>query len=616
MPEKEKKPGLQKDLSSIFAGLEEVDNGRAGKETAPESPKPPEEIEPEEKPAPAPLRIVSDEVIVEGTFPHRRNACVGLDIGQSSIKMVQVYPASGGWEIGGIALKEFRLEFDEEGLEDKESLLGELKQLLAGTRSKNCVFTCSLEGDNVNTSLIPLARMPNKELESACRLEAKRRASFDVGKAVIQSHLVAGETARPGAKLNYLVTVVRREALTRRLDILQSARLQVSGLLPLPFAWKELPGGLSKEEAEAARAVIDIGSDRTLVSIYRGRDVQFSREFQTGADDVTEAIIQAGRSLGKETEISWEKAETLKATKNLFQAGAGGPVIGDLSAPQLMSMVRPVLERIVQESKRSLDYYGQLFPGAKMGRIWLAGGGVLMEGLVKFFQERISLPVEILQLPSGIGFHPSIRGNEDVKKLFPRLAAATALALNRKPETNFLPPLDLFLQKLLRSKVAIAVLIVFLFGISFYFYRVKAAEIPGLKTQVESSRSRLAEMERKLGAYAEAEALQRQILAKQNLGKYSSLRQPNWEHVLKELSRITPPGIILREIELDKDSLPLGVICQGRVRKGTGALDSEVSNFLVAVGDSPFFKNVKELYLDIDEKDRTASFSFSCTLVY
>lgn len=616
MPEKEKKSGLHKDLSSIFAGLEEVDDGRSGEKTPIDSPPPREELKTEEKPPSPPLKVSSDEIIVEGTFPRRHNAFIGLDIGQSSIKLVQIYPVAGGWEIGGIALKEFRLEFDEEGLEEKEVLLGELKQLIVKTQSKNCIFICSLGGDNVNTSLIPLARMPNKELQSACRLEAKRRAAFDVGKAVLQSHLVTEETARPGAKLNYLVTVIRKEALTRRLNILQGAGLQVSALLPLPFAWKELLGSLVKDHPESIQSVIDIGSDRTLVSIYRGSNIQFSREFQTGGDEITEAVIQAGRSFGEEVEISWEEAETLKATKNLFRPGPDGPLVGNLSASQVMSMVRPVLERIVQESKRSLEYYTQLFPGAKVSRIQLCGGGALLNGLAKFFQERISVPVELLRLPAGVGFHPSIRAKESVGKLVPRIAAAAALALNRKPEENFVPPLDLFLQKILRSKVAIVVLIVFLFGISFYFYRVKAAGIPNLQALVNSSRTRLAQMEKKLGAYKEADELQMQIQAKERLGQYSSLRQPNWKHILKELSWITPPSIILREIELDKDNFPQGIICQGRVRKGTGALDSEVSNFLVAVGDSPFFKKVKELYLNVNKKNETASFSFSCTLVY
>ena len=233
MPENKKKSGLSKEISSIFAGLPEVDNGRGEKPVPSESLPPDTAVKSALSPAVTP-RTLSEEITRDGNFPRRRNALVGLDIGPSSIILVQIYPVASGWEIGGYAIKENRLVQDEDGLVKKDSLLGELKELVAATGCKRGIYLATLRGASISTSLVPLARMPQKELDSACRLEVKRRVSFNVEKALIHSQMVSEAAARPGGKVNYLVTVGRREMIRRRMAILQEANLRVGGLFRFP----------------------------------------------------------------------------------------------------------------------------------------------------------------------------------------------------------------------------------------------------------------------------------------------------------------------------------------------------------------------------------------------
>ena len=636
MNEENKKSGLQKDISSIFAGLEDIDNGRAEKPQVDS-----EEVSLSSRVVPPPSGVVpppsgpvpplptpgkdlppltssssasmprSETLVSGGSFPNHRNAFVGLDIGSSSIKLVQLCPVSEGWEIGGYAIQEFEIKRGEKDIVNNEHFARRLKELFAAVGARSGVI-CSLRGDNVNTGLIQLARMPKAELASASRLEAGRRVTFNIDKAFIQNIAVEKDPVRPGGKLNYIVTVVSREIINTIIGSLREAALQAAALLPVPFAWKDFLSDLVGVDTSIPVAVVDIGACRTQVCIYKGNRLYFSREFETGGRDVTEAVIQAGQTFGVKAKISWAEAEEIKKTTNFLQADSMQTLKDNLSASQVAGMVRPVLEKIVQESKRSLEYFQQLYRKEEVERVYLCGGGALSPGFEHFFRERIRPQVESFAITDRIKFHSSIRDNEEIVAVFPRLARAAALSTSRRWEVNFIPPLDKVLQNILRRKLLIIIPIMAIFAVSFLFYRSKAALIPQHEKILEIKQKQLDSFSADLSPYQELDGLKKQLAAREKVGLYSSLRQPNWKGILKEFSRITPPSIILSRINSVVGDDPHRILCSGKVIERESSLHSGITQFVVKVENSPFFKDVEKIYEDIDR----GTFSFSCTLIY
>ncbi len=642
--EEKKKSGLQKDISSIFAGLEDIDNGREDKSMSPpespapspdspapspESPMPPaDEIPPipsdgeEEEAMAAPVSaglppILSGpqtpaSLVWGGNFPKRRNSYIGLDVGTSSIKIIQIYPVSGGWEVGGYAVQEFQSGPGGGNLFETDVIARNLKEIFSTTGASRSGVVCSLRGERVNTSLIQLARMPKGELESACRLEAGRRVTFNIDKALIQNNVVSQETVRPGTKLNYIVTAVSRETVSRILGVLRQTGLQVAALLPLPFAWKDFLRSIIGCDEGTASAVVDVGSARTLVSIYKGDRLHFSREFDTGGRQVTEAIIQAATTFGAQGKMSWVEAEKIKRTTDLFQENGAQPLKNNLTVFQVGSMVRPVLEKIVQETKRSLDYYGQLYRKEEVSRVYLCGGAVLLPGFEQFFKERMRSPVELLRLSDRIKLHSSVASEEEARSVFPRLARAAALSASRKWEINFIPPMDKILQNILRRKSLIIIPVLALFIISFLFYRSEAALIPQQKKIVAVKEKQLEGLQVDLEPYQVLSGLEKQLTAREKVGLYSTHRQPNWKGIMKEFSRITPPTMVLSGILTLEGEGPQRILCSGQVLHPEAALRAGVTQFIVQVENSPFFREVEKISEDIDN----GTFSFSCTLIY
>ena len=630
MPEEKKKSGLQKDISSIFAGLENIDNGRAekpGDNKKPISPPPgvsplPSTGEkesqlkaafsaPSASPRPRPA-TTTGKLIMGGSFSRRRNAFLGMDIGSSSVKLIQLSPVSDGWEIVGYAIQEFQPGPGGGSLFENENFVKRLKELFSQTKAGKENVVCSLRGNQVNTGLIQLSRMPKAELDSACRLEAGRRVTFNIDKALIQHTVVESETAHPGGKLNYIFTSVSRETVSRILGLLREAGFQVAALPTIPFVWKDYINILLSPDANGAVAIVDISLTNTQVSIYKEGSLYFSREFETGGKHITEAIIQAGQTFGVKDGISWKEAEKIKKTADLFQPNGTQTLKDNLTIFQIAGMVRPILEKIVKESKRSLEYYRQLYREEEVSMVYLCGGGALLTGFDKFFRERLRPPVKLIGISDRIRFHESLSSDETVQVLFPRLARAVALSLSRRWEVNFIPPLDKILQNVLRRKIMILFPVVVLFILSFLFYRSKVALIPQEERIVEIKQKQLDSLKGELGPYKELSGLQTQLIAREKVGFYSSLRQPNWKGILKEFSRITPPTVVLYKIvSLEGEGLQR-ILCSGRVHDPDSFLHSGATQFIVEIENSPFFKDVEKISEDIDK----GTFSFRCTLIY
>ncbi|MEA1926701.1 MAG: pilus assembly protein PilM [Candidatus Auribacterota bacterium] len=624
MPEEKKKAGLQKDISSIFSGLEDIDNGREDRKSAPPTADKPAHSGPiPPLPVPAekavktgsgpPLSIPKNGLLIKGgSFPKRRNSFLGLDIGVNSIKLVQLYPVSGGWEIGGYALQEFPPAADGKYLSDSENFARRLKNLFANVGAPKDGIICSLRGDEVKTSLAQLAGMPKAELVSAIRLETGRRVDFNIDKALIQHIVLEKDSGRRGGKLNYVVTAAGRDTVNKILSNLREAGLQLVSLLPLPFAWKNFLQDIVGVEPSIAVAIVDVGSRHTRVSIYKDVSLHFSRDFETAGDDISEAIVQAGRTFGVKTEISREVAEKIKKTTDFFQSDSSQALMDNLTVTQVAGMVRPVLEKIVQESNRSLEYFRQLYRREEVSLVYLCGGGALLPGIEHFFKERMRHPVEIIDSLDKIKFHSSISSNEEIKKLFPRLARAAALSASRKWEVNFIPSFDRILQNILRRKLLILIPVILLLGISILFYQPKTAMISQEKEIIANKQQQLKSLKEGLAPYNVLSGLQKQLNAREKVGLYSSLRQPNWKGILKEFSRITPPTIILSRINSLDEPGPHRILCSGRVLERESSLHSGVTPFVVRVENSPFFKDVEKIYEDIER----GTFSFRCTLIY
>jgi Tfp pilus assembly PilM family ATPase len=78
-----------------------------------------------------------------------------------------------------------------------------------------------------------------------------------------------------------------------------------------------------------------------------------------------------------------------------FGAGLAGAAPGQIDAQTLYSVIHPVLENLVAEVRRSLEYHTTRYPDAAVRRITLIGGGAKLTNMDAYFTQSLGIPTAV-----------------------------------------------------------------------------------------------------------------------------------------------------------------------------------------------------------------------------
>lgn len=78
-----------------------------------------------------------------------------------------------------------------------------------------------------------------------------------------------------------------------------------------------------------------------------------------------------------------------------FGVGLGGASVGEIDAQTLHSVLEPVLDNLINEVRRSLEYHTTRYPEAAVRRIVLTGGGAKLKNLDAFFTQRMGISTTV-----------------------------------------------------------------------------------------------------------------------------------------------------------------------------------------------------------------------------
>jgi type IV pilus assembly protein PilM len=165
-------------------------------------------------------------------------------------------------------------------------------------------------------------------------------------------------------------------------------------------------------EGNEVVALVNIGASIINLNIVRGGYSLFTRDVQMGGNLYTEEIQ-------KQFSLNSEDAEMKKV------AAAGS------DDPRLQEVLGRVNETIANEMRRSLDFYNSTAGEERISKVYLSGGGAKTAQLVDAVQQRLSLPVEILDPLAKITVNEKSFDRAYLDDIAPLLAVAVGLATRR-----------------------------------------------------------------------------------------------------------------------------------------------------------------------------------------
>lgn len=337
------------------------------------------------------------------------SGAIGLSIGTSSVKIVQLAKKGKGWKLAHFGI----IQLPEDAIVNREIVnpvvvVDGIRALANQLRLKNKPVCTSLSGTSLIIKRMQL-EVPNpRELEEQVFWEAEQYIPFDLSE-VAMDYQVLSRTKE--GMVDVLLVAAKRSVLDSYMSCVNDAGLKPKIVDVDFFALQNLlEANYSTNPAEAV-CIVDIGAASTKIVVVHDGVPVFTKDVVLGGRNLTEEIQ---KHLG----LQFNDAETLKV------GGSRGNV------PQEVAEIIAIMcENFAGEVKRALDFYSVSSLGAPVTLLLLAGGSAKVHDLTRVVEELTGVPTQLANPFHSIAYDPSVFTQEYVEGIGPLAAIPVGLAL-------------------------------------------------------------------------------------------------------------------------------------------------------------------------------------------
>lgn len=345
-------------------------------------------------------------------FFSKKKEIVGIDIGSSSVKLVQLKEQKGAYTLQNVGVLPLPPEaIVDNTLMDSSSIVETIKNVIKSLDIKAIEVACSVSGNSVIIRKIALPAMPPEELDDQIHWEAEQYIPFDINDVNIDFQILAPDEHDP-SKMNVLLVASKKDIVNDYLTVFNEAGLKLVIVDVDSFAVQncfELNYDIDPEEVSA---LINIGASIMNLNIVKDGASLFTRDVQMGGNLYTEEIQ-------KQFGVSSEEAERMKITGEC------------LDQSRLQGIIGRVNETLALEMRRSLDFYNSTAGEGRISKVLLSGGGAKTAMLPDAVSQRLGIPVEILNPFLKIKYSEKEFDPEYLQEIGPLVTVAMGLATRR-----------------------------------------------------------------------------------------------------------------------------------------------------------------------------------------
>ncbi len=353
--------------------------------------------------------------------------CVGIDLGTSSVKLVEAVRDGNGVRVTAAASIETNIEPASGPEERRDAQVKAVRELLRQTRvsAKNAVIAVS-----GHQAFIRRFRMPNttaERLEKLINYEARQQIPYPLDQADLQwkSYAVPGEK-----DLEILLSAVRHDQVAEYMALASKcgikplevgvssfALFNAQAILDMPAeVLNQKIAALGKAKKGAAAPVPAAGSAMEEVKLHlnigatafdliitqnSGESyLKFPRTVTRGGNghEITRAIM-------KGCEISsFQDAERIKRYQTKVMSSDFNPDGEEDLNPDSCAAATQAIDGLLIEVRKSLDYFISQQDGMSVDSITISGGQALIPGLAEYIEEKLAIPTTLVDgVPEGSG---------------------------------------------------------------------------------------------------------------------------------------------------------------------------------------------------------------------
>ena len=346
----------------------------------------------------------------------KAKALVGLDIGSSAVKAVELKPAGKGYKVTAFGSEAVPPDSIVDGaIIDAAAVADAIRRLFESRGIKTKDVAASLSGNAVIVKKITLPVMTEAELAESIYWEAEQYIPFDIQDVNLDYQILdKGDAANGKGTMDVLLVAAKKEKIADYTGVIAQAGRSAVVVDVDAFALQnayEINYGI---EPGAVVVLLNAGASATNINILQGDQSVFTRDISIGGNAYTEA-------LQRELSLPYESADALKR---------GIPVDG-ASYDDARPVLRAVTENMMLEIQKTFDFFKATAASDKIDRIVLSGGASRAEAFTEMLADRFEAPVEPFDPFKRIGFEGKKFQVDAPADVAPTVAVAVGLALRR-----------------------------------------------------------------------------------------------------------------------------------------------------------------------------------------
>src|SRR6202049_576902 len=334
----------------------------------------------------------------------KQKALVGLDIGSSSIKAVELKNTKHGYELVSFGLEPLAQDTVVDGaIMDAPLVAGAIGTIFERQEINTRSVATAVSGHSVIVKRVNLPVMTDEELYDRIQSEASQHIPFDISDVNLDFQLLDSAESQ----IDVLLVAVKKDKILNHTNVLAQAGKTPTVVDIDAFALQNCYEVNYDPDPTQTVALLNIGASVMNINIVRGGSPLFTRDVSVGGNQYTDA-------LQKELDLSYEDAERLKKGENI--AGVAEEHRG--------TILRSVTDILVLEIQKTFDFFRATATGESIQKIVVAGGSSRVPGLMDVLREEFAVPVEEMYPFRKIVINPARHNEDQIRELSPRLAIA------------------------------------------------------------------------------------------------------------------------------------------------------------------------------------------------
>jgi len=338
----------------------------------------------------------------------KKKSTVGLDIGSSSIKVVEIAHDRSGDRLVNFGVSEPLSEAIVDGeIMDRQLVQEAISNLIESRQIRNRVVTTAVSGRAVIVKKILMDRLSEEDAKEAIQWEAEQHVPYDINDVSLDFQIINPNVDQK--KMQVLLVAAKKDMIQNHADIIREA-----GLTPViidvdSFAIQncvEMNYDLRPDEVVA---LVNIGAEITNVNIVEDQVPHFTKDLSVGSNAFVEGI---------QRRYNVSQAEALSALR-----GRGdGPI-------DVASIVQATCEDLSVQIDRAIAYLKSAGDAERVDRILLSGGSARVPGLAEFLNGRHQVPVDVVNPMQRLLVDSGLFNGDSPESVAPVLTVAIGLAL-------------------------------------------------------------------------------------------------------------------------------------------------------------------------------------------